>query len=236
MKVSKPYLPYLIIVVAVILGIFVAQQGFTAPSYGTDMPRKGEWVKALETNIVFKRKLDKSYGKFKSEQYFLDLSYGVSDWIVVDLKIGLGNVNHKPTDSYGIDYDAHFAGGYGFRVRVFDSPGHSVKGVLGFQHISVHLPAERIEGDKNKVILDDWQISALISKDFRLFTPYLGAKLSRSDLIHKLNGVRKRKKSGDPFVGLIVGAHIRLGERFKLNIEGRVVDETALSARISCPF
>lgn len=235
MKVIRSYLLHLI-VVAVILAIFAAQQGFAAPSYGTDMPKKGEWVKAWETNIVFKRKLDKSYGKFKSEQYFFDISYGVSDRVVIDAKIGLGNLNHKPNDSYGIDYDAYFAGGYGFRVRVFDHPSRNVKGVLGFQHISVHPPAEMVEGDKNKAILDDWQISALISKDFHRITPYLGAKISRADVIHRLNGVRKRKKSADPFVGLIVGAHIRLGERFKLDIEGRAIDETALSARVSCPF
>lgn len=236
MKAAKPYLPRITIMVTVILGIFVAPRGFAAPSYGTDMPKKGEWVKALETNIIFKRKLDKSYGKFKSEQYFFNLSYGISDWVVVDLKIGMGNVNHEQTDSYGLDYDAHFAGGYGFRVRVFDRPSYGVKGVLGFQHISVHPPAERIEGDKNKVILDDWQISALVSKDFHLFTPYLGVKFSRSDLIHRLNGVRKRKKSGNPSLGLVVGTDLRLGEKFKLNVEGCVIDETALSARISCPF
>lgn len=236
MKAVKSCSSHFIIAVAVILVIFVAQRGFAAPSYGTDMPKKGEWVKALETNIVFKRKLDKSYGKFKSEQYFFDLSYGVSDRVVVDLKVGMGNVNYEQTDSYGLDYDAHFAGGYGFRVCVLDLPRRSVKGVFGFQHISVHPLAEIIEGDKNKVILDDWQISALVSKDFHIFTPYLGAKLSRSDLIHELNGVRKRKKSGDPSLGLVVGTDLRLRERFKLNVEGRFIDETALSTRISCPF
>ncbi len=224
-----------ILAIGLILFAFAVEESLAAPSYGTDMPDKGEWVKALESNIVFKRKLDKSYGKIKSKQYFFDLSYGLSEWIALDFKVGVGSINHKPTDSYAIDYDAYFAGGYGFRVRAFENANYGLKGVVGFQHISIHPPAERINGDKNEAILDDWQISGLISKNLPFLTPYLGAKVSRCDIIHKLNGERKRKKS-DILFGLVAGVDIKLGESFKLNIEGRAIDETALSTRLSLPF
>jgi hypothetical protein len=220
----------------ILIGFIIVEKSFAAPCYGTDMPSKGKWLKAFETNIVFKRKLDKSYGRVKSKQYFLDLSYGVSDWLVFDFKLGVGSFKHKPTSSYEIDYDTHFAGGYGFRIRVFDDPDKNLKGVLGFQHISLHPPIKKINGDKNEAILDDWQISTLLSKDFRIFTPYLGAKLSRCDVIHKLNGDRKRRKSSEPFVGLVAGTDIKLGKSLKLNIEGRAIDETALSSRLSFLF
>ena len=186
-------LAYFLIIL--ILFAFITKESFAAPCYGTDMPKKGEWFKAFEANIVFKRKLDKSYGRLKSRQYFLDLSYGVSDKLTLDFKIGAGSFDHKPTDSYEIDYGTHFAGGYGFRIGVFDNPDQGLKGVVGFQHISLHPPTEKIEGDKNEAILDYWQISGLISKDFRFFTPYLGVKLSRCDVIHKLNREINRNKS-----------------------------------------
>lgn len=223
------------IVIGLILFAFIAEDSFAAPCYGTDMPKQGEWFKAFETNIILKRKLDKSYGRLKTEQYFLDLSYGLNPWIALDFKIGVGSLDHKPSDSYEIDYDTYFTGGYGFRVRAFDNPEYRLKGVVGFQHISIHPPSEKTNGDKNEAILDDWQISALISKDFSLFTPYLGVKFSRCDVIHKVNGERKRKKSSEP-LGLVAGADIKLGESFKLNIEGRIIDETALSARLGFPF
>ena len=81
----------------------------------------------------------------------------------------------------------------------------------------------------HKGIVDDWQLSLLLSKDYEYISPYLGFKISRNDLIHKVEGESKRKKSEDLF-GLFTGLDIYLNDEFRLNLEGRFIDETALSA------
>lgn len=214
---------------------FAVAEVKAAPCYGTSMLKKGERLKAVEANIIFNRDLDKSHGELESSQYFLDLSYGFTDRISIDLKVGAGDILHRPDDSYKINYDAHFAGGYGFRVLIYDDPKRGLKGVCGFQHISVHPPTERSNGDENKAIVDDWQISALISKDFSFITPYLGAKVSRCDIIHTVGGERGRKKSDD-LLGVVLGTDIKLGNNLRLNMEGRAIDETAFSARLDFLF
>ncbi len=233
MKLRKLNLIY--ILTAVILFVFVANEAIAAPCYGTDMPKEDEWFKAFEANVVLERDLEDSHGELESSQYFLDLSYGLTDKISIDLKVGVGNLMHRPDDSYKINYDTAFAGGYGFRVLMYDNPERGLKGVWGFQHISVHPPTIRNNADENEAIVDDWQISALISKDVTFFVPYLGAKISRCDVIHTVGGERGRKKS-DELIGIVLGTDIKLGNSFKLNIEGRAIDETSFSTRLSFLF
>lgn len=221
---------YLISFVQIILTILIARQSFSAPCYGTDMPGRKEWYKGLEANVVFERKLDEPNGEIEGSQYFINLSYGLKSWFSLDGKLGLGDFTHRPDNSYKIDYDTNFAGGYGFRIRAFQQERFNLKAVLGFQHISVHPGAENVNNEKNEAILDDWQFSGLISKGFGFLTPYIGGKFSRSYLIHKVNeGEIKRRKSDEPFLGIVLGTDISIRGDWKINLEGRLIDETAFS-------
>ena len=103
-----------------------------------------------------------------------------------------------------------------------------MKAIFGFQHISVHPNSQIVNNKKNQIILDDWQLSTLLSKGFNRFTPYLGMKLSRLDFIHKVDGVRKRKKCEDNF-GVFVGTDIYIKDEFRINLEGRFIDEVAIA-------
>lgn len=211
------------------------QPVYAAPCYGTKMPERNKFFAGVETNTVFKRYLENDQGKLRSAQYFLDLSYGVFDWLSIDLKGGAGNLKQRPIDSDEVDYPSGFAGGYGFRVKFLDRG--KVKTVFGFQHISVHPKAIHLGDTKNQAILDDWQVSLLASYEISRITPYAGIKWSRMDYIHWVDTTRKRWMSDrTKDLGLVLGADIALAKNFWINIEGQLFDVEAASLRLNYAF
>ncbi|OIO37341.1 MAG: hypothetical protein AUJ75_04400 [Candidatus Omnitrophica bacterium CG1_02_49_10] len=223
-------------IIIALFALFISAPAHTAPVYGTTMPEMDRWIYGFETNIIFDRDLENDYGNVSSRQYFADMSYAPYDWLSFDFKIGVGDAANSRTGSDKIVYNPHFAGGYGFRLRLFETPDTGYKGVFGFQHISVHPTSSDIRGSEHEAILDDWQLSLIVSKHIRRFTPYAGIKLSRLDLIHKISGQRKREMADGPYLGLAAGADIKINDIFTLNIEGRVIDEAAFSTSITRRF
>lgn len=209
--------------------------GYAAPCYGPKMPEKKQFFAGFQTYSVLKRPLENDYGKVRSLQNFFLLSYGVFDWLSIDLKGGAGNIRQRPLSGSKINYSTLMAGGYGFRVRVYNS--EKTKAVFGFQHISVHPETASVDGVKHKAVLDDWQFSLLVSRDFSIATPYIGTRWSRMDNIHWTNGSRKLEKSDlGKSVGLIVGADIPISNKIWFNIEGQLFDATALAASMNFAF
>lgn len=208
---------------------------WAAPCYGTKMPQKNKIFMGLQTHNIFKRDLRNNYGEIKSMQHFLLMSYGVFDWLSIDLKGAAGNINQNPPGSDEVDYSYGFAGGYGLRIKLLDK--EKVDVVFGFQHISVHPKNTHVQSVKNKAILDDWQVSLLASYDFNKLIPYLGAKWSRVDYIHWIEDSRKRKMSDrNKSVGLVAGFDIPLDENMWINIEGQYFDGTAASFSLNYKF
>jgi len=208
-----------------------------APSYGTNMLSQGQFMVGHETYSLFDRDLENSFGEVRSLQHFLLISYGVFDWLTIDLKGGAGYIKQNPQNSGELDYPSAFAGGYGFRVKLYENEALKLRVVGGFHHISVHPRSIMVNGNKHRSILDDWQVDLNFSKDVCGTTPYVGTKWSRVDYIHWLNGSRKRIMSDlTESVGVIAGIDIPLGEKTSLNIEGHFVDEEALSVAILYSF
>jgi len=208
---------------------------YAAPCYGTKLPLAKEAFWGVQAHTIFDRDLEDDAGSIRSAQYFLLLSYGVLDWFSIDLKGGAGNIKQHPIGSDEIDYNSNFAGGYGFRLKVYDK--EKLKMVFGFQHISVHPKSTHLGMVKHKAILDDWQYSLLISKDIFKCTPYLGARWSRIDYIHWIENDRKRVMSDlTKGIGLIVGCDLPIAERVWFNIEGQFLDSEALAFSLNCNF
>ncbi len=213
----------------------LASPSYAAPCYGPRMPEKNQFFAGLQTYSVFKRQLDKDYGKIHSLQNFFLLSYGVFDWLSMDLKGGAGNIKQRSRIGGDIDYPTFLGGGYGFRVRLYNS--EKTKVVFGFQHISVHPYSVSVDGLKHKAVLDDWQFSCLISREFSLITPYVGTRWSQMNNIHWTNGERKLEKSDlGKSVGLIIGADIPLSKKLWFNIEGQFFDATAVAGSLNFAF
>ena len=207
---------------------------FCAPCYGTKLPQKNQLHVGIQTHALFKRYLEQDFGKVRSLQHFFQLSYGVSDWFSLDLKGGAGYIKQHPLDSDELDYPDSFAGGYGFRIKLLDDQKARIRAVFGFQHISVHPKSTTVEGIKNESLLDDWQVSLIVSKDIYELVPYLGVKWSRLDYVHRQAGERKRKMSDlTKSTGVILGIDIPFFFESWLNIEGHLLDEQALSLSIT---
>lgn len=214
---------------ALLISIFcILDNSHAAPCYGTKMPQKKGFFTGLESYTIFKRDQENDFGKLRSAQYFVLVSYGVYDWFSIDLKAGGGNIKQNPAGRGEIDYSLNFAGGYGLRLRLYDK--NNIKMVFGFQHISVHPKSTRLGNGKNRAILDDWQVSLLLSQGFGRFTPYLGTRWSRVDYIHRINTARKRIMSDlTKSAGLIFGCDFAITDKIRLNLEGSCLDSQAFA-------
>lgn len=206
-----------------------------APAYGTRLPPQFRLAVGGQTHFVGERDLENGHGEVSSLQHFLLLSFGLTDWLSLDLKGGAGDVETKPVSGDEIHYPAFMSGGYGFRLRFYDRK--KVRAVFGFQHISVHPYTPFIGNTKNKAVLDDWQFSLLVSCQVKGVTPYLGAKWSRMDYIHWIEDSRKRKKSDlDESMGMIAGLDVPLSPRVWINVEGQFADVRAVAASLNFQF
>jgi hypothetical protein len=206
-----------------------------APAYSTAMPKKHAFSARLESYTIFDRDLENDYGELKSQQQFFGLTYGIFDWLCLDLKAGGGDIRYRSLSDEKINYDSGFAGGYGLRYKFVDK--EKIKGVLGFEHISVHPHATDQGEVKHEAILDDWQVALVGSYMIGKFTPYLGVRWSRVDYIHKQNDSRKRVMSDlDKSTGLIAGIDIPLNEKLYINVEGNFLDSQALAVSLNYNF
>jgi hypothetical protein len=199
------------------------------------MPREQEFFAGAQTHTIFKRYLEDQYGKLRSTQEFVLLSYGVYDWLSIDLKGGAGNIKQHPVGSDEIDYPSSFAGGYGFRLKFYDQK--NLRMVFGFQHISVHSHSVHLGSTKNRAVLDDWQVSLLVSRDIFKITPYLGTRWSRIDYIHWVGDDRKRKMSDlTKSIGFIFGLDLPVTEKAWVNLEGQLFDSEAAACSVNFRF
>ena len=206
-----------------------------APCYGTTMPEKHKFFTGYEAHTIFNRYLKNEMGEIRSTQHFLLVSYGLLNWLSIDLKAGAGNIKQQPRTSDEVDYRTNFAGGYGFRVKFYDRK--KAKAVFGFQHISAHPRSTHLGDDKHQAIFDDWQVSLLASYDFSKFTSYLGTRWSRVDYIHWNVGNRNRVMSDmTKDIGLIFGIDLPIREKVRINLEGQVLDSEAFSFSVIYDF
>jgi len=224
--------------ILIIITMFILlplKEANSSPCYGTHMPKEKKFIVGIQNHTIFKRYLEDDFGKLRSLQNFILLSYGLSDWFSLDLKGGAGYIKQHPLSNDELDYSTGFAGGYGFRIKFYDK--EKIKMVLGFQHISVHPKSSSQDNQKNQAILDDWQGSFLLSYDFKRISPYLGTKLSRMDYIHKQEGARKRKMSDlTKSMGLVLGMDFNIDKRSYLNLEAQLLDVEALAVSINYDF
>ena len=222
-----------------ILSFLLTARASAAPAYGTKMPEKDHFSIGGQTHVVVERNLEGGNGEINSLQHFFLVSYGLLDWLSVDFKGGAGDVENNRFQADQIKYPAFMAGGYGFRVRLYEKD--ELKIVAGFQHISVHpysIFITNSAGDNHhKAVIDDWQFSCLGSYQVRRFTPYAGLKVSRMDLIYWRNGERNRIKSDlSKSVGLVTGLDVDLTGHIWLNMEGQFLDGQSASASLNYRF
>ena len=220
----------------IILTMLYSGVSYAAPCYGAHTPKERQWIWGLEGDFLLDRDLKDNHGGTSGNRYFLTGSYGVFNWICFDGKIGAGDVVWHNSNPGNLDYNTGFAGGYGFRVRGYENKDLGIKTVIGFQHISVHPRTTCPNNDKNRVIIDDWQGSVLISKDIGNFAPYLGARYGTVDFIKWVNEHDRKRIKSEKMIGAVIGVDYLIKESIRLNIECDFIDGEEISIGISRDF
>lgn len=186
----------------------------------------------------------------------LKTSYGILDNLDVYFKLGMANSRGKGDNyvgavKYGDDKSktgAVFAYGFGLK-GVYNLKNDWLVG-CDLQYLRSSHEAETTEtvvatgvssSTKYKsVVSQEWHVAPYLAKRINNFTPYLGVKYSDSrDTLKKSSAagwLDNVKYEADDNVGVFVGTDYKIGEHWKLNIEGRFVDETAMSFGASYRF
>jgi hypothetical protein len=210
---------------------------YSAPAYGTHMPKEYRWTCGAEGDFLLDRNLDNDMGATSGNRLFITSSYGIFPWFSFDGKIGIGNVRWDRTSGAdNLAYSTNFAGAYGFRVKLYENKKLGIKSVGGFQHISIHPHAKDQSGDKHQVIIDEWQGSLLISKDIGRFIPYCGARYGTLDFIKRINEHDRKRIKAEKNYGIIIGTDYRINNTTKLNLEVTFLDGEEAAAGISRDF
>jgi len=200
------------------------------------MPEKRHWTWGAQGDFLVDRNLKDNQGATSGNRYFVTGSYGVFNWLCFDGKIGMGDVSWKNSNPGNLDFNAGFAGGYGFRVKGYENKGLGIRTVAGFQHISVHPPTASPQGDHHRVIIDDWQGSAIISKDVWNFSPYIGARYGTVDYIKWVNEHDRHRVKSEKKWGTVLGVDYMFRDDIRLNIESDFIDGEEFSVGISRDF
>jgi len=165
-----------------------------------------------------------------------------------NFKVGAYEVEWKT------DYDFVWAVG-GTALIYSTQPGQLGEGVLSFgvdgryrqSHLSVD--AVKLNGinydhgssslTNSKYELGEWQIAGELAYQYKQIIPYFGVKYSdASGEAEATINSRKYKNDfeGKDNVGIFAGGDIAINDSFTANIEGRFLDETALSIAANFRF
>ena len=92
---------------------------------------------------------------------------------------------------------------------------------------------------QSKYELEQWQVALAVSYQIEQIIPYVGVKYSDAtgEAITTISGTKyKNDFENDDNVGIFVGGDILINDSFTANIEGRFIDETALSLGATLRF
>ncbi|MEW6170478.1 MAG: hypothetical protein AB1472_02825 [Candidatus Omnitrophota bacterium] len=225
-----------LIFISLITFLILSSNLWATPSYGTDMPKKHGFFTGLEYNIIVERDLKNNNGRIKNSDKFLMLSYGIFDWLSIDLKAGAGSVTYKDSAVGDLKFRNNFAGAYGFRIKLFESKNKFLKITTAFQHISVHPKGASTPAGKYTIIVDEWFGSTLASIKLNKFVPYFGFKAGTYDVIRWIDDSNRKRFKSEDNLGLIVGFDYWLTDKLKLNFEHHFIDEIAGSFSVGINF
>ncbi len=197
--------------------------------------------------------------------YAFNDNYGIYGKVgTADLEVDLDVVGTTATDvaEYDINYDYGIAWGLGFYTSYF-WPYSGTKTTLDLQYYSWQSEFDSLTVSGNSptittssdVEVEEWSLSLIFSKELEFeaanenkLTPYIGVRYSDGEIDYGtvthsnvtigstiFSGFSGGMDSEDNF-GVIVGLNGQFGKSWELSVEGRFVDETAVSASFSFKF
>ena len=167
-------------------------------------------------------------------------SYGLFSFM--DIYVKLGAARFKAENDIGgigiLEFDTESRAGfaYGGGVKVAFPCGKS--GFLVGVDMQYLRHKNKTETDilgldfDGKTTVQTWHIAPYVGMKLGNFTPYAGVRYSDARVKSKVDVFATDltfKFKADDNIGAFVGTTYKIGKNFSLNVEGRFIDETALS-------
>mgnify|MGYP001605649127 FL=1 len=204
----------------------------------TLLPANGT-IKDIETEKGYYAGMKAAYGLLDNLDIYVRA--GASDYRV-KCQVFTGST---PGDKLNYDTDTDFTYGFGLKGAYalkndwlagcdlqYRRSKHEAKGketaVSGAEDTTTY----------KSFVIQEWHVAPYIAKKLGDFVPYLGVRYSDAKLEIK-NPVAswgELKAEADDNVGMFLGTDYKISEACSLNIEGRFIDERAVSAGINWKF
>jgi len=215
---------------------------------------------AAEDNYIFSRDIKKPENRTKFEiedmnQVYANLGLGITPCLNIYTKLGIsdsGEIQDETTSAaiQKITTDYGFLWGVGASYAKEISAGWKI-GVdaqfnwwkAGVDTVTYNdLSATSVSGD---IINFEYQATPFVTKRIEIpqynwvMNPYLGVKFSyfktKTDDQIKYNAAGGDRSTswtlrGDDYVGIVVGSDLEINDKIALQVEGRFIDETAITA------
>jgi len=231
---------------------------YAASIGGTETQGQGKLAIGLDQEILFDRDMkvksmepnsgaENNVNIDNEYRTVVKASYGVLDNLDIYVKLGTADFETKnnwsdPADTGTIKNKTKNAFAYGMGIKgtyslkndwligadlQYLTHKNKYKGSL----INETSPASS-EDFSGKMNVQEWQAAPYIAKKIENFVPYIGVKYSDLRIEDKFTlsvGDIKSKMKASDNVGVFLGTDYKLGKNWKLNMEGRFIDETAMS-------
>lgn len=240
------------LILSLILSLVSGVSSVNAASVGGKQPDQGKFAAGFEYNQIIKKDVNSNpvlnAEVTDSKQYLTKIEYGLlgSDlfnWSVFT-KLGMADIELKESDTKS-PYDEEFAWGLGSKL-VYNLEACKI-GVEGQYFAIDDLSTTRNlgSGDKLDTKWKEWQVSFFAAKDFEFenfsLMPYLGVRYSDlsadTDYYDASAGsTTSYDVEADENFGMFVGTDINITENISVNLEGRFIDESAVSVCLAYKF
>jgi len=248
-----------LIVLALALILCVPIASYAASIGGAETQGKGKLAIGLDQEFVFDRDMEwdganweldpdeeiKDVEIDKIYRTMVKTSYGVLDNLDIYVKLGVADF-----DGEGKSYESDvYQGKFEYKGKNAFAYGFGLKGAYPLQNdwlLGADLqylrhknkysgkwisadPADPEETWTGKATIQEWQVAPYIAKKLGNFVPYFGVKYSDLRAKTKDNEGDYEKYKADDNFGVFLGTDYKITENWKLNLEGRFIDETAMS-------
>lgn len=185
--------------------------------------------------------------KLKSNRNFIKFTLGYLDNADVYLKVGFATSTLYLKDN-NLGQDVRLVGKYdiawgaGSKIRLYNMSNFKILAdvqYLRYTHYArVRFNEKEVRGVFPKITINEGQASLLATQKFNFFSPYGGMKYSYTSVLTQfttvLVDVRLKPKN---YFGVFAGTDIHvISNKLKATIEGRFIDETAVTAGVTYIF
>ena len=217
---------------------------------------------SFDTDLIFEKDIDASESnvrdaKVEGQWYLAKISVALIDRFEPYVLLGASDIEGEYVgvssgSKYDIEGDTNFAWGVGSKILIWETEdlGFAVSGAGEYRRTDPGIKEQLVDGVSQDATdrvfeIEEWQFALAVSKEFKIgqdiaLIPYVGAKYSDSEikLKYKTGGTLNDLGGGENAdnVGVFVGVDLSVLESLSINVEGRFIDETAMSIGATVKF